>query len=98
MGGGVLSYMGYVDMFGGEGYGFQIALHSVNQTLYQSNLRSFECRTECFVVLLILKVQLNLSTTATLGTERKWPLSRGGRCREVADGGGFTVSWLHYTT
>ena len=42
MGGGVLSYMGYVDMFGGEGYGFQIALHSVNQTLYQSNLRSFE--------------------------------------------------------
>ena len=48
MGGGVLSYMGYIDMFRCEGHGFQISLHSVNQTLYQSNLRSFECRTDCF--------------------------------------------------
>ena len=71
MGLGVLSYMGYIDMFRCEGHGFQISLHSVNQTLYQSNLRSFECRTDCFVALLILKVQLNLCTTAPLGTERK---------------------------
>ena len=62
----------------GEGYCLtwagKISLHSVNQTLYKSNLGSFECRTDYFVALLILKVQVNLSTTATLGTERKWPL------------------------
>ena len=29
------------------------------------------------------RFQLNISTTATLGTERKWLLQRGGCCREV---------------
>ena len=64
---------------------FQISLHSVNQTLYQSNLRSFECRTDCFVALLILKVQLNLCTTAPLGTERNQPLWRGWNKSECMD-------------
>jgi hypothetical protein len=30
------------------------------------------------------EVQSNLCTTATLGTPKKWPLFRGGRCLEVA--------------
>jgi hypothetical protein len=30
----------------------------------------------------ILKLQSNLSTTATLGTSKKWPLYRGGRSVE----------------
>ena len=77
MGGGVLSYMGYIDMFRCEGHGFQISLHSVNQTLYQSNLRSFECRTDCFVALLILKVQLNLCTTPP------WGQKETSHCGEV---------------
>ena len=85
MEGGVLSYMGYIDMFRCEGHGFQISLHSVNQTLYQSNLRSFECRTDCFAALLILKVQLNLCTTPPLGTERNQPLWRGSNKSECMD-------------
>ena len=57
----------------GEGYCLtwarKISLHSVNQTIYKENLRSFECRTDCFVALLILKVQVNSFTS--------------GHCREV---------------
>ncbi len=30
-----------------------------------------------------LKIQSNLSTTATLGTPNLWPLLTGGRCSEV---------------
>ena len=67
---GVLSYIGYVGMFRYEGHGFQISLHSVNQTLYQSNLRSFECRTDCFVALLIFQ-------------RPPWEQKESSHCREV---------------